>query len=137
MKSSLQWQEQVTSLRPRACRTSSGHVEGTVDKIILHHGHRSLVVVDSVTNCRVQVTFHSHLDTQVRNVTLGSVVDVKGFILSPDGFPESIKAEDIRLITKRHHKLVSAKDLEGIFPIRLEKGQDSVSIIRSLRDKDR
>lgn len=49
---------------------------------------------------------------------------LKGFILSPDGFPVLIKAEDIQLITTRHHKLVSAKDLEGIFPI------------RSLRDKD-
>lgn len=118
----------------RSRRKSFGHIEGKVDKIVLQRTHRGLGVVDLVTKRRVEVKFDSHLDAQVRNMTPGSVVDVKGFILSPDGFPEEIQADDIRLVKEQHHSLVSAKDLEAIFPIRLQEGQDSVSIIRNLRN---
>lgn len=119
-----------------AQRESFGHVEGKVDKIILQPKHRILGIVDGFTGARVQVTFESSLDKQVEKVTPGSVIDVKGFIRSPDGFPESIQADDIQLKKDEHHDLVTAKDLEGLFAIQLPKGENSVGIVRDIRDRD-
>lgn len=129
--------DEVEAMLARARRRSFGHIEGVVDKIVLQQNHRSLGVVDEITKKRVQVAFDSRLDEQVRKITPKSVVDIKGFILSPEGFPMSIKAEDIRLVPDRHRALVTAKDLEGIFSIQLPEGEDSVSLVRCMRDEDR
>lgn len=37
----------------------------------------------------------------------------------------------------RHRAPVTAKDLEGIYSIQLPEGEDSVSLVRCMRDEDR
>lgn len=119
-----------------AQRESFGHIEGRVDKIILQPKHRTLGIIDNSTEKRVEVAFESSLDKQVEKVTPGSIIDVKGFIRSPEGFPKFIRADDIQLMRNEHHNRVTAKNLEGLFSIQLPKEVNSVRIIRNNRDKD-
>ena len=69
-------------------------------------------------------------------MTPGSIIDVKGFIRSPEGFPKFIRADDIQLMRNEHHNRVNAKNLEGLFSIQLPKEVNSVKIVRNNRDKD-
>ncbi|MCO6558537.1 MAG: hypothetical protein J6575_03760 [Bifidobacterium sp.] len=129
-------QDEVRAITIKAARRSFGHVNGVVDKIILQPTHRSLGLVDRVTDQRIEVRFGHELDADVKALTPGTEVDVRGFVRSPEGLgkPSEIDAEDIAPVENRHHPLVTAKDLEGILAMDLPAGVDSVSIIRDLRD---
>lgn len=98
-------------------RRSFGHVRGNVDKVILQPRHRTLGLVDAVTQHRIEVRFGATMDPIVRQLQVGMEVDVRGFARAHDGAVLSMEAEELEIIAPRHRSPATAEDLEGLLDL--------------------
>lgn len=126
----------VSRLLVRSARRSFGHVRGRVDKIILQPTHRTLGLVDCVTQNRVDAKFGTELDPVVQQIQMGMEVDIRGFARVSDGVLLSMEAEEIEITPARHHALVTAENLEGTIGMDFTGGLGSVDFVSALRDSD-
>ncbi|KAB7790342.1 hypothetical protein [Bifidobacterium leontopitheci] len=124
----------LTRLLIRGARRSFGHVRGNVDKIILQSKHRTLGLIDRVTQSRIDVRFGPELDSIVKQIQMGMEIDVRGFIRANDGELLSMDAEELIIISTEHHPLVTAEDLEGTIGLDCTAGLGSVDFVSALRD---
>ncbi|WP_033494388.1 hypothetical protein [Bifidobacterium biavatii] len=118
-----------------SCR-SFGHVRGNVDKIILQTTHRTLGLIDRVTQSRIDVRFGPELDSIVKQIQMGMEVDTRGFIRANDSELPSMDAEELMIIREGHRPLVTAEDLEGTIGLDSTGGFGSVDFASALRDND-
>ena len=123
----------------KASHRSFGHVTGTIDKLILQpgHGNRSIGLVDNLTGMRTNIVFPETLDGIVTTLTPGTIIDAKGFISRNTDKDVRLVAEDIVKVVRKHHPLVTAQDLEGVFNARIPKDMDSVALVRRLREEQK
>jgi hypothetical protein len=124
----------MNGLLKKASRITFGRVVGTVDKVILQTNHRTLGLVDSLTEGRVDVKFGKSLDKKVQEITVGMRVKVEGFIRASEGRLLAVDAEDLAIVVDEHRPLVTAEDLEGIIDHELPDGMSSIDFVRQLRD---
>ncbi|MBW3079022.1 MULTISPECIES: hypothetical protein [Bifidobacterium] len=118
----------------RGARRSFGHVRGNVDKIILQTTHRTLGLIDRVTQSRIDVRFGPELDSIVKQIQMGMEVDARGFVRANDGELLSMDAEELIIVRGEHHPLVTAEDLEGTIGLDCTGGLGSVDFVSALRD---
>ena len=124
----------INRLLLRGSRRSFGHVCGTVDKVILQATHRTLGLVDHVTQSRVDVKFGPELDPIVKRIQVGMEVDARGFVRAANGEPVSVDADDLKIIAGDHRPPVTAEDLEGIISLDFTGGLGSIDFASALRE---
>lgn len=126
----------LNRLLVRSARRSFGHVRGKVDKIILQPTHRTVGLVDRVTQNRVDVKFGVGLDSVVQRIQMGMEVDIRGFARISDGELLSMEAEEITIMPTECHATVTAENLEGTIGLDFTGGLGSVDFVSALRDDD-
>lgn len=124
----------INRLLIRSARRSFGHVRGIVDKVILQPTHRTLGLVDRITQSRVDVRFGPSLDSVVKRIQIGMEVDAKGFVRADDGELLSVEAQELEIVNAERRPLTTAEDLEGLIGLDFTGGLNSVDFISALRD---
>lgn len=115
-------------------RRSFGHVRGVVTKLILQKGKRFIGLSDSLTGRHADVRFPAELDGQVRLLTLGSRIDVRG-VKQARGGSITLSAEGIDVVPEPGHELAGADELEGIVSLEYTGGLSSTEFVSRQRDE--
>lgn len=112
---------------------SFGHVRGVVDKVILQRTHRTLGLVDQVTESRVNVRFGPLLDRRVVELHVGTLVDVAGFIRSRRGRLLHVEALEVSSAEQGDGRRAYAGDLEDLLDPGFMGGAGPVESVRRVR----
>lgn len=127
--------KKISEMLKRSGRPSYGRVRGTVYRLMIEPGRRSIGLFDDMTGEKVGVAFTEDLDDAVKQLQIGMRVSIKGYKRTYKGeIIDKVRAEEIRQLPPRGHAMVSAADLAGIARIDFTFGLGSVAYVDELRE---
>lgn len=127
----------ISEMLKRSGRLSYGRVKGTVYRLMIEPGRRSIGLFDDATGKKVGVVFTEELDDAVKQLRIGMHVSIRGSKRTHEGeIIGKVRAEEIRQTPPRQHVMVKAADLAEIADFDLTFGLGSVAYVNELREDE-